>query len=77
MINLIKDARIDKGYTQKRVADMLGISVEYYGNVEGGRYVPFSSGIGDRIAEVLDIDAEALALEFFKLSREARKKKNK
>jgi len=75
MISMIKDARIDKGLTQRQAAKLIGITPEYYSNLECSRYVPSISSVGDRIAEVLGLDKDDLALEFFKLGREKKRKK--
>ena len=32
----LKRARLDKGLTQQKIADMLGISLRYYQNIEAG-----------------------------------------
>lgn len=54
MENIIKTARETKGLTQKAVAEMLGVSMVYYGDIERGTRVPLG-GILDKISAALGI----------------------
>ena len=57
--NTIRDARMKKGYTQERFAEMLDISHIHLANMEGGRRNP-SVPLLFQMMELLDFSVDAL-----------------
>ena len=58
----IKAARVNKGYTQKEMADKLGISRAWYMQNEQGKVKPKEMFVLS-LCKVLDIEKENLILE--------------
>lgn len=56
---LIKKARENKGITQQKLADDIGISRSYLADIEAGRYMPSSEKLIS-LAEYLNIDLNLL-----------------
>ncbi|NBD17956.1 MAG: helix-turn-helix domain-containing protein [Cyanobacteria bacterium] len=59
--NLIRQARIDKGYNQRELAQLLGTSYTYLSKLENDRAgTPPSKKTIDKLATHLELNAEAL-----------------
>ena len=56
----LKQARLRSGLTQEQLAEAVGVSVKFIGNIERGTRAPSFETI-EKIAEVLEVDAS----EFF------------
>lgn len=69
MREALRQARIRLGLTQQQVAERVGISQNYYSEIENGKSC--SMAVGLRIAEILGVDPRVL---FADLADEARKK---
>lgn len=59
MAAVIKNKRLQKGYTQENLAEVIGKSPGYIGQVERSETYP-SAGVLAKIIEVLGIDANTL-----------------
>jgi transcriptional regulator with XRE-family HTH domain len=57
--NAARQARKALGLTQERVAEQLGVSVEFYSRIERGRALP-STETFERMVSVLDVSADTL-----------------
>ena len=57
----IKRERVDKGLTQRQLADLIGVGVPHVSKIEADRENPSDELIG-RLAEVFDLDADELLL---------------
>ena len=55
--NRIREARIQKGYTQQVLADIAGIGLMYLGEIERGVKMP-SLSVFTKIVDALDISAD-------------------
>lgn len=55
----IRTARMQKGYTQDKLSEMLGITLVHLANIEGGRRLP-SVPLLFQIMELLDFSVDAL-----------------
>ena len=55
--NRIREARIQKGYTQQVLADIAGIGLMYLGEIERGVKMP-SLSVFIKIVDALDISAD-------------------
>jgi len=58
----LKEVRKQKGLTQRQVADMAGMSVSYYTEIENGKK-QINAHRMDRIAEALDVTPPDLILD--------------
>lgn len=57
--NVIRDARIKKGFTQEKLAELLDITIGHLQHIEGGRRNP-SVPLLFRLMEELDFSVDAL-----------------
>lgn len=55
IINVFSNMRKSKGYTKKHVAELMGVTPKYYGDVELGKYLSMSLVTYKRIAMTFDI----------------------
>lgn len=55
----LKQARKDKNLTQKQLADILGVTLNYYYTVESGK-VPGSTALWDKLEEILGTPKQEL-----------------
>ncbi len=55
----LKEARIEKGFTQEQIAEKASISVEYVSALERGLKLP-SLSMFIELANILDVSADAL-----------------
>ncbi len=55
--NRIREARIQKGYTQQALADIAGIGLMYLGEIERGVKMP-SLSVFIKIVDALDVSAD-------------------
>jgi putative transcriptional regulator len=65
IINLVKEFRVRKGYTQEELADVLGVSRQSINAIERGRYTPslplalkFARAFSCSIEELFQLDEE-------------------
>lgn len=63
MAAVIKSKRLQKGYTQEKLAEVISKSPGYIGQVERGETYP-SAAVLAKIIKVLGIDANTLFFEF-------------
>lgn len=64
MRNYLKVARENKGYTQQYVAENIGISQNYYCDIENGvRQKEMRTGLLCKLSMLLDIPVETMILE--------------
>lgn len=69
MRTYLKTARESKGYTQKFVADSIGISQNYYCDIENGvRQKEMRTGLLHKLSKLLEIPVEKMVLEESKIS---------
>ncbi|MBR2556244.1 MAG: helix-turn-helix transcriptional regulator [Aeriscardovia sp.] len=64
----IRQARIDKGYSQQKVADKIGISRGAYSQYETGKNT-ISMEIWFKLAEVLELNPDEIPLKALKISK--------
>ncbi len=57
---LLKNYRIEKGYTQEAMADTLKISRQQYSNIENGKTIKISSENKKQLSAVLNIPEELM-----------------
>lgn len=55
----VRARRLQLGFTQKEVADKLGMATPQYTQIEGGRHVPTLTVV-EKVAEALQIPASLL-----------------
>ena len=55
----LRTARMQKGYTQDKLSEMLGITLVHLANIEGGRRLP-SVPLLFQMMELLDFSVDAL-----------------
>ena len=61
--NALRRLRTERGWSQERLAEAAGITLNYVGNLERGEQGP-SLNVLIRLARALDIDAPTLLAEF-------------
>lgn len=59
---VVRESRKEKGLTQENLAEMIGVTAGYVGQLERNETTP-SASILSRLVEVLGIDANALFFE--------------
>lgn len=63
MRKLLKQKRLEKKYTQEKVADLVSISRQYYGKIELGRRNP-TFALSRRIKKTLEFQADEIFDDF-------------
>jgi len=61
-VNIIKQTRLEKGISQKKLAELVGVSRETIAAYENGRCLP-SIRVAIKLSEILDIPIEELLKE--------------
>ena len=70
MREYLKQAREKAGYTQQYVANQIGISQNYYCDIENGvRQKELKTGIANKISQVLNIPFKTILSEEEKISK--------
>lgn len=59
LLNKIRDARTERGWTQAELAELVGVSRKTINTVENGVFVP-STVIALKLAKALEMPVEAL-----------------
>lgn len=59
---VVREVRKEKGLTQERLAELIGVSPGYIGQIERNETLP-SAAILSKIVEVLGVDANSLFFE--------------
>lgn len=62
LAQLVRDARMEFGYTLAYVADAVGVSESYLSRFERGRTTQLPEAVAHRLSEVLKLDTNLVAL---------------